>query len=315
VPEPTDLLLITHNRLGYVQKTLPALLADSDDYRIFWWDNASTDGTLEYIDSLGDPRLAVKHHAKENSGQEEAMLWFLNVSMSETLGKIDDDVLLPPGWCKRLSTMIQSSKRFGMLACWLFMQEDWDEKLARRRAIRVADYSVLRAVVVQGQACVARREVMQAYLKPGSPGLPINQYQMSRDGLINGMPLPAIFAHNMDDPRSPHYLTRNGQQGAPMGLTARRLGFQTHEEYACWIAADAMQRLKLPFSIQMAIEASYRRRGITGRLLRRLARPFIPTLGLVNPEPIARRTAEQSDEAQAPTNTQDRIHPNSKNLG
>ena len=105
---------------------------------------------------------------------------------------------------------------------------------------------------------------------------------MSRDGYVNGFPVPPLFGHNMDDPRSPDYKpVEPVSERAPGGLTAVRLGFETGEEYATWIAADARQRQRLPFGWQLAIDRILVGKGRFASLLRRAIRPFVPTMRLV----------------------------------
>jgi len=275
--EPTDLLLITHNRLGYVRKSVPRLLESPHDFRVYWWDNASTDGTVDFIESLDDPRLVVKRHASENVCQYEPTIWFLERSRSQVIGKVDDDVLLPTGWCGQLESMVRADSRFGLLGCWIFMPDDWVTRWALRRARKIAGFSVLRNVGVQGQSCVIRKELMKAFLKPDENGFPVDQVKMSAEGFVNGFPVPPLFAHNMDDPRSPHYIPGTPDEArAPTGLTAVRLGFKTGDEYAKWIAADARQRQQRPFFLQLALARIWKKDTHLASMARRVLRNLDP---------------------------------------
>jgi rhamnopyranosyl-N-acetylglucosaminyl-diphospho-decaprenol beta-1,3/1,4-galactofuranosyltransferase len=65
-PSPTSprcqivAIVVTHNRLSKLRETVSRLLAeDLDGLLVF--DNASTDGTAEWLDSLGDPRVFCLH--------------------------------------------------------------------------------------------------------------------------------------------------------------------------------------------------------------------------------------------------------------
>jgi len=45
-----DLVFITYNRLDYTKLALASVLADpTEEFSLTIWDNASTDGTVEYI--------------------------------------------------------------------------------------------------------------------------------------------------------------------------------------------------------------------------------------------------------------------------
>lgn len=64
-----SLVIPTHNRLEYTQKTIPRLLEDpTEEFELYLWDNASTDETAEYLKSLDDPRIMAVHISKTNEG-------------------------------------------------------------------------------------------------------------------------------------------------------------------------------------------------------------------------------------------------------
>ncbi len=188
---PVDLLLITWNRRTYAEKTLSHLLASSGDFRLYCWDNASQDGDL--IASLDDPRVVRKHFSGENMMQRVPSLWFLDQAESDLVGKIDDDILLPDGWIERIAPMIRSEPRFGMLGCWIYMPEDWDQSAAQHKIVEIGGTRVFRNVWVAGQSFLARRELLRRYIVPESRskydyGFPIDQVAMTAAGLINGYP-------------------------------------------------------------------------------------------------------------------------------
>lgn len=205
---PVDLLLITWNRRGYVEKTLENLLASDADFRLHCWDNNSQDGVADIIASLDDPRVVKKNFATENVKQRTPTLWFFEQAKNDLIGKIDDDILLPDGWISKIAPIVRNNDNAGMLGCWIFMEDDWDESLARHKFVTLKEHEVFQNMWIAGQSFLARKEVLLRYIQPKNVGLgfPIDQYRMTRDGFINGFPLPIIYAHNMDDPRSVHYL-------------------------------------------------------------------------------------------------------------
>jgi glycosyltransferase involved in cell wall biosynthesis len=273
-----DLLLITHNRRQYVEKTVPTLLADPGDFRLHCWDNASTDGTADLISSIKDPRVVTKHFSKENLNQREPCLWLFEQAQSDLIGKVDDDILLPAGWVDKLAGTVRSDERFGMLGCWIFMPEDWDEKRAHHNIVEIADHRVFRTTSIAGHSFLARKKCLLRYIQPPRyHGIPINRTRMSADGLISGYPLPLLFAHNMDDPRSPHnQFTRFGDSFQKQSaLTARMIGIQSPDEYANWIAADAVRRQEVPFEEQLQQElCSMREQTLLGRARHKLRKLF-----------------------------------------
>ncbi|MEQ8541369.1 MAG: glycosyltransferase family 2 protein [Coleofasciculus sp. D1-CHI-01] len=256
--QPVDLLLITWNRREYVEKTLPNLLADPSDFRLYCWDNGSTDGTADLIASINDPRLVKRHFNPENAVQYQPCLWFFETATSDVIGKIDDDILLPEGWTKRIAPMIRKEPKFGMLGCWIFMPEDWNETLAQHNIVELSGERVFRCMGIQGQSFLARRDYLIRYQKKTRHGLPVARYAMSVDGLVNGYPVPLLYAHNMDDPRSPmNVKTKSGPLGLDSALSARNLKFDSAEAFGQWIAADALRRQTVPFDRQIQIKLAH----------------------------------------------------------
>lgn len=271
-----DLLLITWNRRAYLEKTLPQLFASPTNFRLYCWDNGSKDGAADLIASLDDPRVVKRRFSKTNENQRAPTLWFLENAKSDIVGKIDDDILLPENWIDRIAPLLRLEPRFGMLACWIFMPEDWDEEVARPKIIEVGGTRVFANLYVAGQSFLARAEVLRRHLvaeRHYSYGLPIDQPGMRSSGLINGYPLPILFAHNMDDPRSPHCLmNRPGGMGEQAALSARNRGFATPEAYAAWIAVDAAEILRQPVEDQFREAMSWRNPGLWTRARRKIGR-------------------------------------------
>lgn len=252
--QPPDLLLITWNRLYYAEQTIATLLADQSDFRLYCWDNGSTEGTADLIASLDDPRICEKHFHEKNVKQEEPCRWFFNKAQSDLVGKIDDDILLPHGWLERIAPMVRSDQRIGMLGCWNFMEYDWDDNLADMNTVQTKLGPVFRMTILGGCSFLMRTRTALKYLIPKekirSPGIPIDRRRMTFDNWITGISRPPFFAHHMDDPRS-EYCVREDQDGRISSLTGRTRGFSSIDDYAAWIAKDANDRLVVPYAKQL----------------------------------------------------------------
>jgi GT2 family glycosyltransferase len=119
-PEPRDavaVVVLTYNRLHLLRQCVEnALLRTSPKTtEILIWDNASTDGTAEYLDSLDDPRITVVHHA-ENIGQNAYALAFRHTTAPYMI-EIDDDIIdAPQDWDATLLDAFLRLPRVGFLA-------------------------------------------------------------------------------------------------------------------------------------------------------------------------------------------------------
>src|SRR5437016_12509687 len=99
-----DLIFLTHNRLEYTKLALESVLADpNEDFVLTLWDNASTDGTSEYLKTVKDPRIKEIIFSRENVPQTTAVRHVWESSKADLVGKLDNDCLIPRGWLRTLS--------------------------------------------------------------------------------------------------------------------------------------------------------------------------------------------------------------------
>ena len=115
-----SIAVVTHNRLDLLQQCVENVLRRTSDRtrQIIIWDNASTDGTPEYLDSLADQRLKVVHHP-ENIAMK-ARPRALALAESKYLIEMDDDVVdAPMNWDNTLLDAYLKLENFGRLAPFL----------------------------------------------------------------------------------------------------------------------------------------------------------------------------------------------------
>ena len=111
------IVVLTHNRLHLLRKCVENVLARTSELtrEIVIWDNASQDGTPEYLDSLTDPRVRVVHHS-ENIGQNAYAPAFALTS-AEYLIEVDDDIVdAPSHWDATLVDAFDRLDEIGFLA-------------------------------------------------------------------------------------------------------------------------------------------------------------------------------------------------------
>ena len=79
------------------------------------WNNASTDGTREYLDTLDDPRLRLVHH-DQNIGQSAYARAF-RLTRAPYMIEIDDDIIdAPADWDETLLEAFRRLPQIGFLA-------------------------------------------------------------------------------------------------------------------------------------------------------------------------------------------------------
>jgi GT2 family glycosyltransferase len=119
-PTPADgiaVVVLTHNRVHLLRKNVEnVLLRTSPATReIVIWNNASTDGTEAYLETLDDPRIRVVHSEK-NIGQNAYARAF-QLTTSPYMVEVDDDVVdAPPQWDATLLEAFVQLPHIGFLS-------------------------------------------------------------------------------------------------------------------------------------------------------------------------------------------------------
>jgi GT2 family glycosyltransferase len=134
-------VVLTHDRLHLLRKCVEnVLLGTSDRTReILIWDNASTDGTAEYLATLSDPRIRVVR-SETNIGQSGYARAF-RLTTSPYMIEVDDDVTdAPPEWDLTLLHAFQRLPEIGFLAADL-VDDPNDEASQYRHRIRPHEYT------------------------------------------------------------------------------------------------------------------------------------------------------------------------------
>lgn len=98
-PAGIAIVVLTHNRVHLLRKCVENVLESTSaaTREIVIWNNGSTDGTREYLDSVANPRIRVVH-SDANVGMNGYARGFAMTS-AEYLLELDDDVVdAPPAW-------------------------------------------------------------------------------------------------------------------------------------------------------------------------------------------------------------------------
>lgn len=107
-----SIIVTAYNSGSYIKKTLEALLAlDYPDYEIIIINDASTDGTEEYLNSLTDANIRVIHNER-NLKTCEARNRGVALAKNSLIAFTDHDCLPKKNWLEQLA-MIFSSEEVG----------------------------------------------------------------------------------------------------------------------------------------------------------------------------------------------------------
>lgn len=121
-----SVVIVTFDRLRMLREGLTCLLEQSSDrlLEVIVWDNASSDGTGEYLDELASrtPRLRVVHSSVNVglNGVAEAV----KLTRGFHVINVDDDVLsFPPNWDACMAESFERVPRAGYLAANVVQNE------------------------------------------------------------------------------------------------------------------------------------------------------------------------------------------------
>lgn len=108
-----EVVMITHNRLGFLTKSLPDLLANlPESATVRVCAQACTDGTNEWLRGVEHPRLGVevRTHGIGLARQKE----LVDSSKADIIVTCDDDVWsISPGWAEKFAIALTSPQRIG----------------------------------------------------------------------------------------------------------------------------------------------------------------------------------------------------------
>jgi GT2 family glycosyltransferase len=137
------IVVLTHNRANLLQKCVENVLSRTSDStrEIVIWDNASTDQTAAYLETVQDPRIRVIRSEK-NIGQNAYARAFRETS-APYLIEIDDDVVAAPDdWDKTMRDAFVRLPDVGFLAADL-ENDPHDEASHYRHVIRADMYTLV----------------------------------------------------------------------------------------------------------------------------------------------------------------------------
>ena len=227
-----ELLFLTYNRLAYTKRALPALLADpTEEFSLTIWDNSATDGTVEYLSSISDPRIAHRVMSKRNVPPVDAMNECFGASSADLIGFVPNDFLVEPGWVRTLAQAHVDVDRLGLVGCWHLGRDCFDEARARHKIQRFGKHQVLRHPWTDGGASLVKLDVVRecGALEQGMYGSDL--IRMAQKGYINGYYYPLLHVEHMDYPWSEYYaFGHNPEEGIQLSVSYKKNGIRSFED-------------------------------------------------------------------------------------
>ncbi len=199
-----DLAFVTYNRVDYTRKSLASILADpTEEFSLTIWDNASTDGTAEYLRrEVRDPRIREIVYSRTNIGQIPAVNQIWSQSKADLLGKLDNDCIMTPGWTRILAKAHEDIPKLGVVACFHFFESDFDYSRAAHKIQKFGSHRILRHPWTCGTGFLIKRSTYEESGPIDGDATTHYWIKMALRDYINGFYYPLVFQEHMDDPKS-----------------------------------------------------------------------------------------------------------------
>ena len=99
-----SIITLTHNKLSYTKKFVESLFRYTDDFELIIVDNASTDGTREFISKIPNVKLILN---EDNLGYSKGNNQGLSIAEGEYIAFFNNDILLYPNWFENVEKVFQ----------------------------------------------------------------------------------------------------------------------------------------------------------------------------------------------------------------
>lgn len=237
-PPLVDIMMLTYNRLAYTQRTLESLWANTDwPYRLRVIDNASQDGTREYLQQqVAAGHIHHLYLQPQNTGNATGKNLALQRAETGYVCLLDNDMLLLPGWLRQcMEAMLCFRKqRLVLMSPWPIWQFDPSVKIGE---LRDGAHHVFLTRKLSGQVWIGVRRVL----------LECGGFQAPADGRLMG-----FFA----SPLSREVVRRGYRIGCVAGAalavsmdregSAHRLYSAEYEAYREWNRLQKSEHQVLP---------------------------------------------------------------------
>lgn len=109
--------MTTYNRLPYTKRVVAAIFKNTDlPFKLFIFDNASTDGTQKWLKTIKDSRVEI-YYSEENTGLMYPKNWILKkYPDTEYISFVDNDSIMPHGWLSKLKDVMDNFPLFNVMA-------------------------------------------------------------------------------------------------------------------------------------------------------------------------------------------------------
>ena len=109
----TSIIIVTFNQLEYTRQCVESIRRMTDEpYELIFVDNASSDGTVEYLKSLAGATVIEN---AENRGFPAAVNQGIAAATGNQVLLLNNDTIVTTGWLRRMLTALDSDPKVGLV--------------------------------------------------------------------------------------------------------------------------------------------------------------------------------------------------------
>lgn len=264
----THLVFITYNRIEYTKKSLPSLLADNDtDFELTLWDNASTDGTQDFLDSIHDSRIKEKIYSKENVRLNGAANACFSRSEADLVGIAENDFIYRNGWIKTLAQAHKDIPQLGKVSGWHLGEDLFTENDAKHKIQSFNGHRILRHPYTGGGCGLIKLNTWKKCGPFESSATTSYWMRMAQSGYVNGWYYPLIHLEHMDYPWSSHFaFTGRTEEWLAVKANAKRSGIRNASDAKIRHKRIVKEIIKGPWEVKYYIGWRGKVRNVMERL-------------------------------------------------
>lgn len=260
------ILMISHNRPSYTYLSLSKLcdtLPESASVTV--WDNASDPETKNVLKMFeNNEKVHDIIYSKKNFNLTlPTNTFWNNNSDADFLGKVDDDCIVPDEWIATLTSAHKDIANCGIIGCWHYKPEDFDESVATKKIFSYNGHKILRNCWIGGSGYIMSRKVLNTIgILKKNESFTTYCIRASAKGFINGWYYPFLFQEHMDDPRSVYFMFQNNDEfRSQRPLTAKNFEIDSIEEWKNRLknSARTLQTCSLDPNDYIGIRPKFRR--------------------------------------------------------
>jgi len=184
------ILFTAFNRLEYTKQCLTALSENTSNIgEIYIIDNASTDGTVEYLKSVSFSNVSTIIYNDENVGVAGAMNQFFKMIDSEYFAKVDNDTIVPFAWLDNLYEVIKSEEGVDFIQAkhYFVMQgiANWDDLLSKYESKKVLGSNLIYSSSVGGSGIIGRTRNLKELSENGGKLIGWTSFQKDSEDTVS----------------------------------------------------------------------------------------------------------------------------------